>query len=113
LCLFAKEVNPKKFQRFESSIFRQLNKIMQVENEYMTFVEVVNDVLARLHEKDRKLLETLTIDEVLQTQYEFKLHIDRFYGLSNPDNPIYDSSKDQAEKVIRIVYGLIHHKEEI
>jgi hypothetical protein len=39
--------------------------------EFMNYTEVVNDLLHKLHEKDRQLLESLKLTEFLETQQEY------------------------------------------
>lgn len=56
--------------------------------EFMTQAEIVNDILSKLHYKDRVLLELSNRSDLQLKFPEWGNHIRNFYLLSRKDNPV-------------------------
>jgi hypothetical protein len=59
----------------------------------MSLREIVNDVLHRLHAKDRELITTSSLYQLQHIHHEFSQHLRNFYQLHHPENPLLKEFK--------------------
>jgi hypothetical protein len=87
--------------------------------EFKNFVEIVNDVLSRLHERDRAVIDNASSGYLLLSQqWHWQNHIRTFYLLNHPEHPLTNAASPRVSpdeisaRIIGAVFDALHRKYE-